>query len=230
MYAAVTSLLAWSAAASPACVAPPTTRPGGKPVIARPGATPRSPMMVVGPVLVTVEPPRTRKLAATPRVGPPTADCAAPTISVGEEWQANGTAARTARLMSDAGAQRGECPQRFLTVMKSSPPLSLSLPLPSRDAIREPAPRRSNARHARSAPLGKRCATNRPTRPKTEPFSPIGLRSAAAFGTPEAPAWSDVHAAHDDDSILAACRGGVANRQFAHLARPVRRARREGLE
>jgi len=40
----------------PAWTAPPTTSPGGKPVIARPGLTPRSPPMVLGPVFVTVEP------------------------------------------------------------------------------------------------------------------------------------------------------------------------------
>jgi len=37
-------------------------------VIAEPGLTPRlPPLSVVGPVLVTVEPPRTRKLCAVPR-------------------------------------------------------------------------------------------------------------------------------------------------------------------
>src|SRR3990172_9214042 len=55
--------------ASAACVSPPVTLPGGKPVIALPGLTPRSPKMVVGPVLVTVWPPRTAKLAAEPSPG-----------------------------------------------------------------------------------------------------------------------------------------------------------------
>jgi hypothetical protein len=44
------------------------TRPGGKPVIAVPGLTPRSPTISVGPVLVTVEAPKTAKLSAVPRV------------------------------------------------------------------------------------------------------------------------------------------------------------------
>jgi hypothetical protein len=38
-------------------------------VIARPGQTPRSPLTMVEPVLVTVEPPRTAKLAAVPSPG-----------------------------------------------------------------------------------------------------------------------------------------------------------------
>src|SRR5665213_2462827 len=39
--------------------------PGGNPVTAEPGLNPRSPpVRVVGPVLVTVDPARTRKLAA----------------------------------------------------------------------------------------------------------------------------------------------------------------------
>src|SRR4051812_2059744 len=43
--------------------------PGGKPVTALPGETPRSPVMVVAPVFVTVEPPSTAKLCAAPSVG-----------------------------------------------------------------------------------------------------------------------------------------------------------------
>ena len=38
------------------------------PVIEVPGLTPKSPKRVVGPVLVTAEPPRTAKLAAEPKV------------------------------------------------------------------------------------------------------------------------------------------------------------------
>jgi hypothetical protein len=46
------------------------TLPGGNPVIEVPGSTPRFPSMVVGPVLVTVEPPRTAKLPKSdPRIG-----------------------------------------------------------------------------------------------------------------------------------------------------------------
>src|SRR5665811_2258297 len=44
------------------------TTPGGKPVTAVPGLTPRFPTMMLEPVLVTVEPPRTPKLAAVPSV------------------------------------------------------------------------------------------------------------------------------------------------------------------
>src|ERR1035438_767489 len=44
------------------------TIPGGKPVTARPGATPRFPFTTVTPVLVTVEAPRTVKLLAVPKM------------------------------------------------------------------------------------------------------------------------------------------------------------------
>ncbi len=57
------------AVASPAWIDPPLTTPGGNPVIDVPGLTPTSPTMVVAPVLVTVVPPRTAKLAAAPRGG-----------------------------------------------------------------------------------------------------------------------------------------------------------------
>jgi len=43
--------------------------PGGNPVIAVPGLTPRSPVMTVGPVLVTVDAPNTAKLCAVPNDG-----------------------------------------------------------------------------------------------------------------------------------------------------------------
>src|ERR1700691_5408541 len=46
---------------------PPVTIPGGNPVKAVPGLTPRFPCTTVAPVLVTVEPARTPKLAADPR-------------------------------------------------------------------------------------------------------------------------------------------------------------------
>jgi hypothetical protein len=45
------------------------TSPGGKPVIAVPGQTPKFPLTSDAPVLVTVEPPRTAKLPATPSPG-----------------------------------------------------------------------------------------------------------------------------------------------------------------
>ena len=45
----------------------PFTVPGGKPVTALPGLTPRSPLRIVGPTLVTVAPASTAKLAAESR-------------------------------------------------------------------------------------------------------------------------------------------------------------------
>src|SRR5205807_6212713 len=59
-----------AAVGSPACCDPFTT-PGGNPVTAVPGLTPRSPVTIVAPVLVTVEPARTAKLAADPRATDP---------------------------------------------------------------------------------------------------------------------------------------------------------------
>jgi len=46
----------------------PFTVPGGKPVMEVPGWSPRLPLIVDGPVLVTVEPANTAKLAVVPRV------------------------------------------------------------------------------------------------------------------------------------------------------------------
>ena len=62
---------AWAAVAvaSPAWIVPPVTVPGGKPVTAVPGLTPKSPVMTVAPALVTVEAPRTAKLCAEPSGG-----------------------------------------------------------------------------------------------------------------------------------------------------------------
>src|SRR5580658_461765 len=45
------------------------TSPGEKPVTALPGLTPRSPVMTLEPVLVTVEAPSTAKLCAQPSDG-----------------------------------------------------------------------------------------------------------------------------------------------------------------
>jgi hypothetical protein len=44
------------------------TLPGGNPVIAVPGLTPRSPVRTVAPVFVTVDPPRTANDAAVPKL------------------------------------------------------------------------------------------------------------------------------------------------------------------
>ncbi len=60
---------ACNATASAAWIVPPTTVPGGKPVIAVPGLTPRSPTRTVGPVFVTVVAPSTAKLPAVPSDG-----------------------------------------------------------------------------------------------------------------------------------------------------------------
>ncbi len=68
--AAELALFADAASASAECFVPGgPTIPGGKPVSAVPGLTPRSPSIFVGPVFVTAWPPRTEKLAAAPRVG-----------------------------------------------------------------------------------------------------------------------------------------------------------------
>src|ERR1700728_1200743 len=53
----------------------PVTMPGGNPVTAVPGLTPRSPWMRLRPVLVTVDPASTPKLLAVPK---PTGATAAP--------------------------------------------------------------------------------------------------------------------------------------------------------
>jgi hypothetical protein len=67
LYAVVRS--DWAVAATPSalCIVPLNTWPGGKPVTAVPGLTPRSPLMLLGPVLVTVVPARTAKPPALPR-------------------------------------------------------------------------------------------------------------------------------------------------------------------
>ncbi len=44
------------------------TTPGGKPVTEEPGLAPRAPVMTEGPVMVTVDPPRTAKPSAVPRL------------------------------------------------------------------------------------------------------------------------------------------------------------------
>src|SRR5207253_11114904 len=66
LYAVVKASCAWAAAGSPAWIAP-LTIPGGNPVTAVPGLSPRSPLTVVAPVLVTVEPARTANVLAAPR-------------------------------------------------------------------------------------------------------------------------------------------------------------------
>ncbi len=65
LYATVRSDCACAATASAECCDP-FTRPGGNPVTAVPGLTPRSPEIADGPVLVTCWPASTAKLAAVP--------------------------------------------------------------------------------------------------------------------------------------------------------------------
>src|SRR5207249_9402019 len=66
LYAAVKSCCARAAAASAAWIVP-LTIPGGNPVTAVPGLSPRSPLTMVAPVLVTVEAARTANVVAAPR-------------------------------------------------------------------------------------------------------------------------------------------------------------------
>src|SRR5216684_6255685 len=68
-YAAAVSLCACAAVESLRNVAPTFTAPGRNPVIVLPGLTPRLPVTIVAPELVTADPPRTAKLAAAPSDG-----------------------------------------------------------------------------------------------------------------------------------------------------------------
>src|ERR1700736_1625550 len=47
-------------------MAPLTTTPGGNPVTELPGLSPRFPLMIVAPVLVTVDEPKMAKVSAAP--------------------------------------------------------------------------------------------------------------------------------------------------------------------
>ena len=67
LYAVVKSAWAVPATASALCMVPLVTLPGGNPVTALPGLTPRFPLMMLGPMFVTVVPARTPKLPAVPR-------------------------------------------------------------------------------------------------------------------------------------------------------------------
>jgi hypothetical protein len=96
LYAVVRSSWACPATASALWMAP-FTMPGGNPVTAVPGLTPRSPLMTLGPVLVTVCPARTAKLPAVPR---PTGAVAA---TAG--WAATNTAMAPAAATGPAASQ-----------------------------------------------------------------------------------------------------------------------------
>ncbi len=76
----------------------PVTMPGGNPVIAVPGLTPRSPLMTLAPVLVTALPASTPKLPAVPR---PTVATAAPAT----DWVAMITATATAMTRHPAALE-----------------------------------------------------------------------------------------------------------------------------
>ena len=70
LYAVVKSAWAVPATASALCTVPGRiTMPGGNPVTALPGLTPRFPLIMLGPVLVTVVAAKTPKLPAVPRPG-----------------------------------------------------------------------------------------------------------------------------------------------------------------
>src|ERR1041385_826024 len=64
LYAMVKSACAWAAAPSAIWIVPLTV---GDPVTAVPGLSPRSPLIVVGPVLVIVEAAKTAYVLADPR-------------------------------------------------------------------------------------------------------------------------------------------------------------------
>ena len=68
----VRSAWAWAATASAAWIVPLLTPPGGKPVTAVPGLTPRLPEITDAPVLVTVVPASTANEVAVPN---PTGAC-----------------------------------------------------------------------------------------------------------------------------------------------------------
>src|SRR6185503_11892441 len=73
-YAAVVASCARAASPPGPRIVPSFKVPGGKPVTDVPGSTPRSPVMIVGPVLVTVAAPSTAKASAAPSAGAICAD------------------------------------------------------------------------------------------------------------------------------------------------------------
>lgn len=83
------------------------TWPGGKPVTALPGLTPRSARIVLGPVLVTVEAPRTAKLDAAPSGG---AVCCSGLASLtsSEPPNINPLAATPARIVRNVSVRNWE--------------------------------------------------------------------------------------------------------------------------
>jgi hypothetical protein len=68
--------------------------PGGKPVTAVPGLTPRLPSTTVAPVLVAVEPAKTAKLCAEPSDG-----AAGPAKAIGRAIPTEATSATATRMI-----------------------------------------------------------------------------------------------------------------------------------
>ena len=68
-YTSAASNRDWAATASPAWVELPAASVIGSPITCPPGPTPTSPVTLVTPELVTVDPARTAKLSAEPRLG-----------------------------------------------------------------------------------------------------------------------------------------------------------------
>jgi len=103
LYAVVKSACAPFATPAPSSMYwVPVTVPGGNPVTEVPGYKPRSPPMVLGPVLVTVVPARTPKLAAVPRSGAVAVAASAGCVAMN---RATAPAARAPAPRGDAASQ-----------------------------------------------------------------------------------------------------------------------------
>src|ERR1041385_4728679 len=96
LYAVVKSPWAWAADGSPAWITPVTLM---LPVTAVPGLSPRSPLTVVSPVLVTVEAARTANVVAAPRA---TGACPAGVAAVVKLQAKLATSALPARSVAPA--------------------------------------------------------------------------------------------------------------------------------
>ena len=147
----------WACAATPSAewVVPLTTIPGGNPVIAVPGLTPRSPFTTVGPVLVTVVPASTAKLAVVPR---PTGASAARDVELIATRKIDRMAsAKIAVIFRAAGCGMRRFADRWLIIS--------CLALPSRVTEASPRPKRcftvrlrqSNAQAVREPRRAPRC-------------------------------------------------------------------------
>lgn len=83
----------------------PTTDPGGKPVTAEPGLTPRSPVIIEGPVFVTVWPANTANDVAVPN---PTGGWAADATPLNISRTVAVTTVAPATINRLIGRRRGE--------------------------------------------------------------------------------------------------------------------------